>query len=219
MHDEDSPLRPFNPLKVFEQHHREVHSGAKRWGLWAYDPHSHQLVLTRPGAPHDYGEEYDYYLPVRECHTQAGRLHWIAQVEEKSWVSSEILGDLVRALNDLIPLRSTDDDVAQWTGAAPASTDTSKMSIAIFTDRNTVPKKVGEAELTFSGGPLDGLTLRGFGIWRHPRGGYNVTVPSRPNGANNYWFVVNSSDDPSHLVRLKDEIIDAFIAVTRAQRN
>ena len=39
------------------------------------------------------------------------------------------------------------------------------------------PGKVADAELTFSGGLLDGLLLRGFGVWfRH--GSYAVTYPA-----------------------------------------
>src|SRR5687767_12551149 len=102
MHDDPS-LQPLD-LSLAERHHREIRSGVKRWGLWAYDPNAHHLILTRPGAARDYGEDYDYWLNVGECHTEAGRLDWIAQIAEKNW-PSEVVGDFVRALHDLIPLR------------------------------------------------------------------------------------------------------------------
>ena len=39
--------------------------------------------------------------------------------------------------------------------------------------------KLADAELHFSGGPLDGLKLVGFGVWERKQGGRNVTFPAR----------------------------------------
>jgi len=46
-------------------------------------------------------------------------------------------------------------------------------------DKGNPPGKLADAELHFSGGPLDGLKLIGFGIWERKNGGRNVTFPAR----------------------------------------
>ena len=52
-------------------------------------------------------------------------------------------------------------------------------------DKGNPPGKLADAELHFSGGPLDGLKLMGFAIWeRRTGGGRNVTFPSRQYSVN-----------------------------------
>ena len=52
------------------------------------------------------------------------------------------------------------------------------MTIKFFpNDKGNPPGKLAEAELHFSGGPLDGLKLVGFAVWERKSGGRNVTVP------------------------------------------
>lgn len=47
-------------------------------------------------------------------------------------------------------------------------------------DTSNPPGKLADAELYFSGGPLDGLKLVGFAVWeRKHTGGRNVTFPAR----------------------------------------
>ena len=42
-------------------------------------------------------------------------------------------------------------------------------------DKGNPAGKLADAELQFSGGPLDGLKLVGFGVWERRAGGRNVT--------------------------------------------
>ena len=52
-------------------------------------------------------------------------------------------------------------------------------------DKGNPPGKLAEAELHFTGGPLDGLRLIGFAIWeRRGSGGRNVTFPARQYAVN-----------------------------------
>ena len=47
-------------------------------------------------------------------------------------------------------------------------------------DKGAPAGKLADAELHFSGGPLDGLRLLGFAVWeRKTGGGRNVTFPAR----------------------------------------
>src|SRR6185436_18032789 len=46
-------------------------------------------------------------------------------------------------------------------------------------DKGSPAGKLADAELHFSGGPLDGLKLIGFGVWERRNGGRNVTFPAR----------------------------------------
>jgi len=47
-------------------------------------------------------------------------------------------------------------------------------------DKGNPPGKLADAELHFTGGPLDGLKLIGFAIWERRGGaGRNVTFPAR----------------------------------------
>ena len=53
-------------------------------------------------------------------------------------------------------------------------------------DKGNPPGKLADAELHFSGGPLDGLKLVGFAIWERQGsgGGRNVTFPARQYSVN-----------------------------------
>src|SRR5690349_18784292 len=46
-------------------------------------------------------------------------------------------------------------------------------------DKGNPPGKLADAELHFSGGPLDGLKLIGFAVWERKNKGRNVTFPAR----------------------------------------
>jgi hypothetical protein len=51
-------------------------------------------------------------------------------------------------------------------------------------DKGNPPGKLANAELQFSGGPLDGLKLVGFSIWERRAGGRNVAFPARQYSVN-----------------------------------
>ena len=63
-------------------------------------------------------------------------------------------------------------------GQVPA--EVARMTIKFFpNDKGSPAGKVADAELHFSGGPLDGLKLVGFSVWERKGGGRNVTFPAR----------------------------------------
>lgn len=88
------------------------------------------------------------------------------------------------------------------------------MTIKFFpNDRGNPPGKLAEAELHFSGGPLDGLKLVGFAILERKNGGRNVTVPSRQysvNGERRSFALLRPIVDASSQDRLRDVILDAY---------
>lgn len=80
-------------------------------------------------------------------------------------------------------------------------------------DKGTPPGKLADAELHFSGGPLDGLKLVGFAIWERKAGGRNVTFPSRQysvNGERRSFALLRPIIDTTSPDRLRDIILDAF---------
>ena len=88
------------------------------------------------------------------------------------------------------------------------------MTIKFFpNDKGNPPGKLAEAELHFSGGPLDGLKLVGFAIWERKNGGRNVTVPARQysvNGERRSFALLRPIIDASSQDRLRDLILDAY---------
>jgi hypothetical protein len=80
-------------------------------------------------------------------------------------------------------------------------------------DKSTPPGKLADAELHFSGGPLDGLKLMGFAVWERKNGGRNVTFPSRAysvNGERRSFSLLRPITDPATQDRLRDLIIAAY---------
>ena len=63
---------------------------------------------------------------------------------------------------------------------------TDSMTVKINPNDNANPVgKLADAELHFTGGPLEGLKLVGFGIWeRHGASSRNVTFPARQYSVN-----------------------------------
>ena len=88
------------------------------------------------------------------------------------------------------------------------------MTVKIFpNDKGTPVGKLAEAELHFSGGPLDGLKLVGFAIWERKNGGRNVTVPARQytvNGERRSFALLRPVVDSSAQDRLRDLILEAY---------
>ncbi|MGB2713260.1 MAG: hypothetical protein WBC51_03715 [Vicinamibacterales bacterium] len=76
------------------------------------------------------------------------------------------------------------------------------------------PGKVADAELHFSGGPLDGLKLIGFSIWERRTGtGRNVTFPARQysvNGERRSFALLRPTSDATAQDRIRDLILDAY---------
>ena len=80
-------------------------------------------------------------------------------------------------------------------------------------DKGTPPGKLADAELHFSGGPLDGLKLIGFGIWERKTGGRNVTFPARQyslNGERRSYAILRPILDASAQNTLRDLILEAY---------
>ena len=87
------------------------------------------------------------------------------------------------------------------------------MTVKFFqNDKGNPPGKVADAELHFSGGPLDGLKLIGFGIWERKTGGRNVTFPARQytvNGERRSFSLLRPIVDANSQEKLRDLILDA----------
>ena len=81
-------------------------------------------------------------------------------------------------------------------------------------DKGNPPGKLADAELHFSGGPLEGLKLIGFAIWEHRGGnGRNVTFPARQytiNGERRSFALLRPVADTSAQDRIRELILDAF---------
>ena len=80
-------------------------------------------------------------------------------------------------------------------------------------DKGTPAGKLAEAELHFSGGPLDGLKLLGFAIWERKGGGRNVTFPARQytvNGERRNFTLLRPLSDSTGQDKLRDLILDAY---------
>jgi hypothetical protein len=88
------------------------------------------------------------------------------------------------------------------------------MTVKFFpNDKGNPPGKLADAELHFSGGPLDGLKLIGFTIWERKTGGRNVTFPARQytvNGERRSFALLRPILDSTAQDRLRDIILEAF---------
>ena len=81
-------------------------------------------------------------------------------------------------------------------------------------DKGNPPGKLADAELHFSGEPLDGLKLIGFAIWRGREGrAYSVTFPARPfnvNGDTTNFALLRAIDDPKAQNQVRELVIRAY---------
>lgn len=80
-------------------------------------------------------------------------------------------------------------------------------------EKGTPTGKLADAELHFSGGPLDGLKLIGFAVWERRNGGRNVTFPARQysvNGERRSFTLLRPIGEPATQDRLRDLIIEAY---------
>ena len=87
----------------------------------------------------------------------------------------------------------------------------------VANDRGNPPGKLADAELHFTGGPLDGLKLIGFGIWERRGGnGRNVTFPARQysvNGERRSFALLRPIVDAMAQDRIRDLILQACAEV------
>jgi hypothetical protein len=88
------------------------------------------------------------------------------------------------------------------------------MTVKFFpNDKGNPPGKLAEAEVHFSGGPLDGLKLVGFAIWERKNGGRNVTFPARQytvNGERRSYALLRPIVDATSQDKLRDAILEAY---------
>jgi hypothetical protein len=83
----------------------------------------------------------------------------------------------------------------------------------IVNDKGNPAGKLADAELHFSGGPLDGLKLVGFSVWERRAGGRNVTFPARQytvNGERRSFALLRPLGDSTGQDRLRDVILEAY---------
>ena len=88
------------------------------------------------------------------------------------------------------------------------------MTVRFFpNDKGNPAGKLADAELHFTGGPLDGLKLVGFAVWERKNGGRNVTFPARQysvNGERRSYALLRPMVDSSAQDRLRDVVLAAY---------
>jgi hypothetical protein len=89
----------------------------------------------------------------------------------------------------------------------------------VFVERENGPERlVCEAEVVFDGesGPLAGMKLVGFSLWRSPEGEVYVTFPSRAFGSGTerrfFDFLRSAEGTAAESRRVKAWILDQFRA-------
>jgi hypothetical protein len=87
----------------------------------------------------------------------------------------------------------------------------------VFVERESAPERlVCEAEVVFEAeaGPLAGMKLVGFSLWRSPEGEVYVTFPSRAFGAGNerrfFDYLRSVEGTAADAKRVKAWILDQF---------
>ena len=92
---------------------------------------------------------------------------------------------------------------------------TDSMTVTIKpNDKGNPVGRLAEAELHFTGGPLEGLKLIGFGIWERRGGsGRNVTFPARQysvNGERRSFTLLRGIADTAAQERIRDLVLEAY---------
>ena len=92
---------------------------------------------------------------------------------------------------------------------------TDSMTVKIKSnDKGNPVGRLADAELHFTGGPLEGLKLIGFGIWERRTGaGRNVTFPARQyaiNGERRSFALLRPIVDTTAQNAVRDAILEAF---------
>ena len=65
------------------------------WGDWVLDKET--LVLRHKGT--------DYEIDLEACNNSAQILDWIIQVSQKTWATNDVIGEFVRALDDILDIQ------------------------------------------------------------------------------------------------------------------
>ena len=83
-------------------------------------------------------------------------------------------------------------------------------------DKGNPVGRLADAELHFTGGPLEGLKLIGFGIWERRGGsGRNVTFPARQyavNGERRSFALLRPIVDTAPQERIRELVLEAYAA-------
>jgi hypothetical protein len=81
-------------------------------------------------------------------------------------------------------------------------------------EKGNPPGKLADAELHFTGGPLEGLKLIGFAVWERKTGnGRNVTFPARQysvNGERRSFSLLRPLADTTAQDRIRDLVLQAY---------
>ena len=81
-------------------------------------------------------------------------------------------------------------------------------------DKGNPPGKLGDAELHFEEGALEGLKLIGFGVWERRGGnGRNVTFPARQysvNGERRSFALLRPIVDATAQERIRELVLQAY---------
>jgi len=80
-------------------------------------------------------------------------------------------------------------------------------------DKGNPVGKLADAELHFSGGPLDGLKLIGFTVWERKQGGRNVTFPAKQytvNGERRSFSLLRPIANVTGQDKLRELILEAY---------
>src|SRR5262245_36404966 len=98
------------------------------------------------------------------------------------------------------------------------------MQIKIMPNEKGSPaRKLADAELHFSEGPLEGLKLIGFAIWERRGGsGRNVTFPARQyavNGERRTFALLRPLVDTAAQNKIRDLILDAYASYESEPRS
>jgi hypothetical protein len=97
-----------------------------------------------------------------------------------------------------------------------ATTNTVNTNVTVkfvVNEKGNPPGKLADAELHFTGGPLDGLKLIGFAIWERRTGGRNVTFPARQysvNGERRSFALLRPVADAAAQDSVRDLILAAY---------
>src|SRR5437773_653849 len=92
---------------------------------------------------------------------------------------------------------------------------TDSMTVKISpNDKGNPVGRLADAELHFTGGPLEGLKLIGFGIWERRGGsGRNVTFPARQysvNGEKRSFTLLRPIADAAGQERVRNLVLEAY---------
>src|ERR1700687_5742586 len=92
---------------------------------------------------------------------------------------------------------------------------TDSMTVKITpNDKGNPIGRLADAELHFTGGPLEGLKLIGFGIWERRAGcGRNVPFPARQysvNGERRSFTLLRPIADAAAQERIRDLVLEAY---------